>query len=59
MNSEKVKTCCNLAEPSKEVYGSKRAVFPILIIINLSSKGKILPLIFLIFYKICLSEVLL
>jgi hypothetical protein len=37
MKSEKVKTGCDLAEPSKEDYGSKRAVFPILIIIIIIS----------------------
>jgi hypothetical protein len=33
--SKEVKTGCNLAESSKEVYGSKRAVLPMMMIMML------------------------
>jgi hypothetical protein len=38
-NPKKVKTGCNLAESSKEGYGSKRAVLPMMVFINGKQKG--------------------
>jgi hypothetical protein len=39
--SKEVKTACNLAKSSKESYGSKRAVFPMMIIRNKKKKKRI------------------
>jgi hypothetical protein len=37
MKFKEVKTGCNLAEFSKDGYGSKRAVLPVMTMINLSN----------------------
>jgi hypothetical protein len=42
---KEVKTGCNLAKSSKEGYGSKRAVLPIMMIKRITCKGKVIPLL--------------